>query len=214
MTPQRFAWTLLAASYGYAFVRYVIGKGVPLSRVPLYITNKAVALTAVLLIAAALCVGPLARLAPARFGRWRRCAKPLGWMGFGGVLLHVMITTLILKPAYFERFYQVDGSFTGWVEVGLLCGALGATLLLIQAWGRAVLDDARHAKRFRIAALLLSIAHVASFGALGWLTPQTWPLALPPITLLAALTALVALSVRVWATVRARVPVGMGRSNR
>ena len=57
----------------YAFVRYNIVRSVPFDNFPLYIANKAVALSATILIGLSFLLGPLARFWPNAFIKHLLC---------------------------------------------------------------------------------------------------------------------------------------------
>jgi DMSO/TMAO reductase YedYZ heme-binding membrane subunit len=54
----------------------------------------------------------------------------------------------------------------------------------------------KRSQRMGYLCLSLVVAHLVVLGLKGWLTPQHWPIGLPPISLLAAVAAAVPLVVR------------------
>jgi hypothetical protein len=170
---------------GYSVVRYVIFKGVSVEQIPVYITNKAISWTGLILLGLA----PLIEV-------HRR--RTIGQAGFLLVLLHVVLSLMIFDPTYFAKFYREDGYLHWQAEVSMLAGALGTVLLfklfvhvgensdhngsLIPGLGRLV--------------LILTGVHVGLMGYQGWTDLSHWPGSMPPITLLSFLTVLVLLGLR------------------
>jgi hypothetical protein len=159
--------------FAYAVVRYVVLKGEPLSSMPLYVTNKAVALFAMLLIAAA---------APRPLAPWRRAARAAGFLA---AALHGLASVVLLRPAYLAKLHGPGGRLTGSAELAVICGAVA--LVAFAALRRSLAPLA--ASRVARGALALAAVHCAALGAHGWLEPGRWNGGLPPLTLLGALAA-------------------------
>ena len=80
------AAVIVGSAFAYAVVRYHIIKGVAWASFPLFISNKAIALAAVTLIALSYALGALARFFPGIFGQtlgaqWRRGGGDVGLRG-------------------------------------------------------------------------------------------------------------------------------------
>ena len=162
----------------YSVLRYIVFKGVSPEQIPLYIVNKAVSVTGLILIG----------IATLTKGERRR---NLGTCGFLFVLLHVLLSLSILNPDYFAKFYSETGVMHWYAELSLATGALAMVFLfrlaneppngtdcsqsLIPGAGRWV--------------LALTAAHVGFMGYTSWSDVGHWPGMLPPITLLAFLLA-------------------------
>ena len=193
----RLTLVMLAGTFVYAVVRYVVIKGVPPAQIPVFIVNKAVSWTGLWLLCAAClcsarpCLDSLARWA----GRW----------GFGFVALHVLMAVIIISPGYYGKLFGPDARLTWMAEGSMLCGVVGLALLARHAWqaGLASVSGAPPPASHAAIILLLSVLHLAGLGAPGWLTIHKWPGFLPPITLLAALGAFCTL---VWRLARRRRP--------
>ena len=176
---------LLALTFGYSILRYIVFKRVDLQQIPLYIGNKAISWTGLILLGLA----PLVSIE-------RR--RSLGQTGFLMILLHVILSLTIFNPTYFGKFYREDGHMTALAEASMLAGGLGTVLLfklfvhvgenhdhngsLIPGLGRAV--------------LVLTGLHVLLMGIKGWFHLETWPGMLPPITLLSFVNVVVFLVIR------------------
>jgi hypothetical protein len=175
-------WGALTTSLAYAFVRYVLGAGVPADQLPLYIVNKAAALAGLITFGAA-CVST------ARESRSR-----LGERSVFLVVTHVLFNLALLDPEYFAKLYRPDGRYTLLGGAALTCGVISFVCLLrvfcVYTLGAQRLASSPGSVRTGTIVLVLAAAHTALLGARGWLAPETWPLAIPPITLLGFLAAL------------------------
>jgi hypothetical protein len=196
---------LLLATAVYATVRYVVFGPWPVGHIPVYVLNKAVSWTALTLLALALGLGPAARLWPARFGMhlWRR--RYWGLAGFVLATVHIVLSLAILNYGYYRLFFRQAFEFTPIAEFAMLCGTL--TWLTLLAPAIASLPGVRAAMSARYWGRLQAIGRLAlvlvvlllSYAVPGWFVPAQWPGGLPPITLWSALTALVALGLRLLA---------------
>ena len=84
------SWTVAAQvmliAMGYAVVRYVLLGGVSADRLPVFITNKAVAVVGLVLVGAAALQSGAQRAA-------------FGAVGFGCVLLHLLLSQMLNLPS-------------------------------------------------------------------------------------------------------------------
>jgi hypothetical protein len=173
---------VFAGCFAYAFVRYVVVKGEPLASVPLYVTNKALAVFAVILVGAA---------AARRRAAWRRAARAAALLA---AALHALASVVLLRPAYLASLYAPSGRLSAAGELAVLCGA-GALVAFGALWlARPAAPTAGAARLAAHGALALVIVHCAALGAPGWFAPSRWPGGLPPLTLLGALAAAVGLA--------------------
>lgn len=203
---------LLLLTLTYATTRYVVFGPWNAGHIPLYVLNKAISWSALWLVALALALGPLARLAPRRFARhlWRR--RYFGIMGFLLASLHVVMSLAILNYAYYRQFFRQAFELTALAEFSMAMGALAWFLLLAPLAGS--LPGAREQMSARYWQLLQTIGawglllgglHVG-YGVPGWLTPAAWYGGLPPITLWSAGGVALALALRMLAPRRSGGP--------
>jgi hypothetical protein len=164
----------LAVTSVYAVVRYHVFKGVPWAHLPLYVLNKAVAWSSIVLFAGAAW----------QAGRTSAglVANPLFDQGRALAGAHVLGSLAQFSPATYPAFFDAAGGLSFVGEFALFGGVL-ATVGLLRASKAA-------------AWLLLFPAavalHTALVGLPNWLSPAKWPGYMPPITLLSAGTALAA----------------------
>ncbi|HET8541192.1 MAG TPA: hypothetical protein VFL83_15060 [Anaeromyxobacter sp.] len=184
----------LAALLGYALVRYAVLAREPLASVPLWMTNKAVAVFAVALVAGA----ALRPRAP-----WRGWARSVG---LGAAALHAVSSLALLRPAYYAALFEGGpaGRMTAAGELAILCG-VAALAVLVSLRPRPARAGARSRAWLAAAGGALVAAHCAALGLPRWLAPGGWPGGLPPMSLLGALLALVpaTVSLVVWTRRRA-----------
>lgn len=168
----------LLGSACYATARYNVIKGVPWEDWPTYTVNKVFAVSAVALLL----------VAAVRRRRSAGSAGPL--LGHAALLtaLHVVLSLMLLTPAYFEKYFAA-GKLTAAAGVAMTFGALGLVWMM-----RGTLTGQRARGGLALLATL-TIGHTAVQGFAGWLDPATWPGGLPPITLLSTLLALAALGI-------------------
>lgn len=195
-------WVLLAWGFclGYAILRYNVFQGVAWAHLPLFIVNKSVAFAGVILIALAYLVGKLFGGAPGSEAVRAR-AKFLGLSGFAMVTIHVLMSFVLLSPANYGKFFEPSGALSLTGELTFLFGVLAYACLLFPAIATLPymydsLGVARwlRAQHMGYATLALACGHTFVMGSKGWTDPSSWPGSMPPITLLAFLTALAGFS--------------------
>jgi|GEM_PF-1400075 len=170
------AWTIATVSFLYAYTRYVHGAGVPIDQLPLFLVNKTAAFAGIALFGAA-CVS-----------RTSETRSRFGQLALGSIVVHVLFTMALLGPEYYGKLYRPDGRFSLLGGAALSCGAIGLVYLLqifcVHTLGARGLARSRARVTTGTVVLLLAAAHVAFLGAGGWLSPESWALGMPPITLL------------------------------
>jgi len=181
MKPAQKAGLILLLTFVYAVLRYNVFGGVAWAQVPVYIVNKSVSWAGLLLLGMSL------------LAREKDVRRYFGTRAVAALFGHLLLSIMILNPAYFAKFYGADGRMTLAAEFSMFAGAVGFLFLaslfylngvekpstaasLRAGWGRAV--------------LWCGAVHVAAMGYTGWLTPEAWHGYLPPISLLSFLAAL------------------------
>jgi DMSO/TMAO reductase YedYZ heme-binding membrane subunit len=186
----------------YAGIRYHVVEGVPLTHAPLYILNKAISLGGLAFLAISYLVGKVAGL------RWDErqlelvVIKFCGLMGFSLIVAHVLMSMALLDPAYYAKLYAgARFNLTGELSLSLgvfalWCFTLPAITSLPYMYDELGADRWLRAQRTGYAGLMLAAGHVLVMGVMAWLRPGDWPAALPPITALAFVVAMIPLVVR------------------
>lgn len=179
MQDVRLAAGVFAVSLAYAIVRYHVFADVPWEALPVFVTNKAIS------------VASLVMLGMSRIVVDKTRRKRIGLIGAALAGLHVLLSFVVLQPAYLAKLYGPTGTLTGNAELSMLVGA-GATILLGWLLYATVLQPVEQQTAMSLvrglgrAVLILVAAHVAFIGWTGWLDLSHWPGRLPPITLLSA----------------------------
>ena len=124
-------------------------------------------------------------------------AKGAPWLA--GLALLILLT-----PAYFAKYFAVDGRLNLEGELGMAFGVIALWALSMPAITLPMMPKAiggfrwKRSQRMGYLCLSLVFAHMVALGWKGWLTPSTWPWGLPPISLWAALMAAIPLMVKFW----------------
>ena len=187
---KKYFFIAFIPSFIYAVVRYNIFQEVPWSQTPLWVTNKAFAMTATFLIG-------LSFSLPATKPR-----KEIGLLGFYAALIHMVMSAILLSPAYYSKFYQINGQFTLTGELTMLAGVISlAALLLATFFSFPQLNSNNKINltfihKAVLLALFFNLVHLTVMGASGWLDFSQWPGYLPPITLIAAIATFIYISKR------------------
>ena len=210
MRSSSFVTTLvLVLVFAYAIIRYVIVGTVPPAQLPVFILDKALAVGAVALVAAALAIGPLVRMRLIR-AAWMTQRKALGVHGFVFGAVHALLAIATLSPARYGKLYDQAGTLTFEGGLVVLAGVLAFAALLVPALTSPALvrtsmpvESWRRAQRLGVVALAIAVAHVFVLGWRSWLAPSTWPGGLPPLTAVAVFAGAAALSIRGVAALRA-----------
>jgi DMSO/TMAO reductase YedYZ heme-binding membrane subunit len=201
-SARRITLATLAAAFAYAVVRYVVVGTVPPAQLPVYVLNKAVAVAALALVAAALAVGPLLRLGLGD-KRWLARRKSLGVHGFVLGAVHSALTIAILSPRTYGKLHDAAGALTFEGGLALLAGVAAFAALVGPAITSATVvrrsmpvDAWRRTQGIAVIALGVGLAHVIVLGWRTWLTPERWPGHLPPLTAISVAVAVLSLAVR------------------
>jgi DMSO/TMAO reductase YedYZ heme-binding membrane subunit len=189
ITPTSFIIVLLV--FTYSIVRYNVIKGVSYEHLPLFISNKAIALGAVVLISISYLLGNLARFFPRVFSRIVYLRKYFGLLGFGLASIHTLMSLILLRPYYYGKFFDGDSlNLVG--ELSLLFGVIAlfifsvVAIISLPSIVRTMEPGSwRSGQRKGYIALMFVMTHVYTMGIRGWLTPDEWPGGLLPISLVA-----------------------------
>jgi len=165
------AYAIALVALAYATVRYNVFKGVPWSDWPVYVVNKAVALSSLLLL--------LAWILRARAGSGDASSGLLSHARRFAIA-HAGLSLAILSPAYFPTFF-VEGRLNWPSGLSVLIGVMAASGLYLRS--RPSVSWPATVRSLGIIGLITGI-HAMLNGYDSWLAPATWPGYLPPITLI------------------------------
>ncbi len=183
---------VLIFGLAYAVTRYHIVGPVPWKDFPLFILNKAISLSAFILLALNFGLGPLNSLGVKVSEGWLNARKALGMTGFLLVLIHALMSFMLFSPAVYGKFFEADGTLTLLAGLSMLAGVCAFVVL----WGynmsfQTFLREDKAfiqfitSRKFMLFALLLGAAHIFFMGYEGWLNPDDWHGGLPPVSLVA-----------------------------
>lgn len=199
--------TVFVICLAYAYIRYNLVRSVPFENFPLFIANKATALSATILIGLSFLLGPLSRFWPNQFTSHLYLRKSLGVAGFAVAALHALMSMVLLTPSYYPRFYAESGRLNLIGETSMLFGILA--FLIFTAVAITSLppiekhmhpDQWKLVQRFGYLAYLFVLVHVAVMGFAGWFRPESWQYGLASISLISALFIIFVLVVKTYLT--------------
>ena len=182
---------ILVLTMTYAVLRYNILGTVPLKDIPLFILNKAVSLSSLILLTASFSIGPLKNLGiklPLHFINSRHV---YGMIGFILTLIHVFISLILLSPVMYSKFFLENGSLSFSAGLSMLGGVLSIAILWFYNWrSQHHLKESRLFNQFTtsrkliLTTLFFVAIHLFFMGYKNWITPATWQGGLPPISLI------------------------------
>jgi hypothetical protein len=175
------SWGVVTASVAYATLRYNVFKGVPWADWPVYILNKAAALSGLLLLVAWL-------VRTRRRGSTSEASLLL--MARRLAIAHAGLSLAILTPVYFPAFFT-DGKLAPAESMSLVVGVgLIAGLFTGRPAPRGTVPSAGTVGLITF----FAGAHAAVAGYGGWFSPAVWPGYMPPITLVSGIAGIAGLA--------------------
>lgn len=202
-TTAKWFAAIFGVSLAYAVVRYHLVGDVPWRHLPLFILNKATSLAAVGFVASSYLVG--------KVFRWHDHDRQLrlvvikfcGLTGFFLAAVHALFSLSLLSPAYYGKYFEAGGRLNLQGELALSLGVIALLFLLSPALTTLPMMPKaiggfrwKRSQRAGYVALSLVLAHLVVLGIKGWLAPEGWNGGLPPISLVAAVVALLPLVAR------------------
>jgi len=161
----------------YAVVRYTVFGSVPPSQLPVFLSNKAISVTALVMTGLSMVTNGSRRTA-------------LGAVGAALVLLHIVLSLMVLTPAYLGKLFDARGALTAAGEWSMLAGAIaGLIMMRLASRPSDVLGSGSLIPGAGQWILALSALHVLALGYPSWIDPARWPGHLPPISMLSFLAA-------------------------
>ena len=187
-SSYRLVFFVFAFSLVYSVLRYHIFKGVGWEHLPLFIVNKVMALTGVLLIT----LSVFARRKQKETVKLAQ-KKVYSYSGYFFISLHVLASLLLINKAYYEKFFSGNQmNLTG--ELSMFFGIIAFciyTVSVFRSWmGNENTSDRAIAKKdliYRYTSHFLVMGHLLVMGLVSWLIPAEWPGYMLPISLLSFL---------------------------
>ena len=194
---------VFGASLAYAVVRYHLVGDVAWRHFPLFILNKATSLAAVVFVACSYLVGKVIHWHDHDRALRLVVIKFCGLMGFFLAAVHAFLSLCLLTPAYYGKYFDAAGRLNLQGELAMAVGVIALFFLLAPALTTLPMMPKalggwrwKRSQRAGYVALSLVLVHLVVLGLKGWLAPKGWHGGLPPISLVAAVAALVPLLVK------------------
>ena len=202
-TTAKWFAVVFGASLAYAVLRYHLIGDVAWRHFPLFILNKATSLAAVVFVACSYLVGKVIHWHDHDRALRLVVIKFCGLMGFFLAAVHVFFSSSLLTPAYFGKYFDDAGRLNLQGELAMAVGVIALFFLLSPALTTLPMMPKalggwrwKRSQRAGYVALSLVLVHLVVLGLKGWLAPRGWHGGLPPISLVAAVAALVPLLVK------------------
>jgi len=202
-TTAKWFAVVFGASLAYAVLRYHLVGDVAWRHFPLFILNKATSLAAVVFVACSYLVGKVIHWHDHDRALRLVVIKFCGLMGFFLAAVHVLFSLSLLTPAYYGKYFDAAGRLNLQGELAMAVGVIALFFLLSPALTTLPMMPKalggwrwKRSQRAGYVALSLVLVHLVVLGVKGWLAPKGWHGGLPPISLVAAVAALVPLLVK------------------
>ncbi len=187
--PKIIVFTFLL-SLSYAVLRYHILGPIPWKDFPFFILNKAVALSAFVLLSFNFSFGPICNLGLKIPDSWMNARRAMGISAIIMVLIHVLMSFLIFNQATYSKFFEQNGTLTIFAGLSMLGGVLSFVVIGAYSFGfithlkeNKVFIQFLKSRKFLLFTILLGMIHLFFMGFKGWLIPSDWHGGLPPISL-------------------------------
>lgn len=154
----------------YAVLRYVVFKDVDVDYLALYVLNKSFSLSVVLLIPYILIKNN--KLLVNSFNVL--------------ILLHIAVSLFLFDAQHYNKFFTNAGNYSITAMLTVLFGAVSAIIFL--SWHFKKIINISSRTRL-IIFIFFTASHTFVMGVNSWFSPQTWPGYMPPITLVAFISA-------------------------
>lgn len=178
-------------SIGYAILRYNILGNISWKDTPIYVLNKGISLSSLILLTVNFSLAPLKNIGLRISDNWLNARKSIGIIGFLYVFIHVLMSISILNPKYYSVFFIEDGTLSVRGVLSLLGGMLSFIFLGIYAIRfKPSLRDNKTiiaivtSKSILIYTMLFTGVHLFFVGYTGWFTMLEWQGGLIPISLI------------------------------
>ncbi len=160
----------------YAIFRYIIFGNVAWDQLPLFITNKALSFSGLIL----LIISPILKHYGKKENNIFRSA------GFIFICLHSVISVILLNKFYFLKFFNESGTFRFDSGISMIAGIISLISLLFVYFEKTGFGKNNN-KLFYFILLILPLIHIFLIGYGSWLSFSSWPGGMPPITMISFL---------------------------
>ena len=178
-------------SVAYAVLRYNIFGEVPWKDLPLFVLNKGLALSSLVLLTFNFSLSPLKNMGIKISEKWLNSRKSTGIAGFLFAFIHIFMSISILNPKYYSVFFIDDETLSIQGGLSLLGGILSFVLLWVYntSFSSSLREDKKimaliTSRRFLIYAFFFTGIHLFFIGYKGWGNFSGWQGGLPPISLI------------------------------
>lgn len=178
---DNFSWipiiAILSASFVYAIIRYSFFGPIGMEHWPSYITNKAISVFAVGLLA----------LSAWNYAQGRKeSSRQQGRLVWHAALIHSGLSLALLQADYYPAFFSTKG-MNAMGELVILFGVIGTYAL----WQISHHSGINH-HRFKQLACAFALLHLLPMST-SWFTIEGWYGFMPPLSLISAIFASTAL---------------------
>jgi len=178
-------------SIAYAVLRYNVFGEVPWKDLPLYVLNKGISLSSLILLTLNFSLGPLKNIGIKIPEKWLSARKSMGISGFLFAFIHIFMSISILNPKYYSVYFMADGTLTVEGGLSLLGGILSFVLLWVYntSFSSRLREDKKiiaiiTSRRFLMYAFFFTGVHLFFLGYTGWGNISAWQGGLPPVSLI------------------------------
>lgn len=178
--------------------------GQPIEKIYFNILFASIALTGLTMIAASYLMGPLARLWPVKWAKYRYLRKQFGLIGLIFVGLHMLLALMVFTPAYFPKFFSETGKLSDIGQISAFAAVLGFVIFIIIAITslpsvaeKMTGQNWLIVQRSGLIAVVLSVLHFIVFKWRGWFNWDNWNNNIPPGTFVVTVFILLVFLIRV-----------------
>ncbi len=175
----------------YAIIRYNIFGTVPWRDLPLFVLNKGISLSGLILLTINFSLGPLKNMKVKISESFLSLRRPVGIAGFLFTFLHIFMSVTLLNPKYYKVFFIETGSLSIEGSLSLLGGILSFVFLWVYntRFSSIFNEDEKiiafiTSRKFLIYSMFFTGIHLFFMGYHGWGNVAGWQAGLPPISLI------------------------------
>jgi len=187
----RIAFVTLLLSTLYAVFRYNILGSVPIKDIPLFVFNKGISLSSLVLLTASFSISPLTNLGLKIPSYYVNSRHVYGMIGFILTLIHVFMSLILFNPVMYAKFFLENGSLTFTGGLSILGGILSIAILWFYNWNSQhqlkeskLFNQFTTSRKLILTTLFFVAVHLFFMGYKNWISPSTWQGGLPPISLI------------------------------